>query len=446
MVGRYGGNYTSHIRNRDAWLQDSIEEFLRIIREGGTKGEISHFNVRNRTGAAPGAWQRAVDTMRRRARSRASTSSPTRRRSGTGSARWPGSCRRGCSRTAGRRRASGCATRAVRERLRGECDRYWRFIHRGDWDRVRLQASPQYPGLEGKDFPEIAALLGTTSGTCYFHILADAGPGDREPAPDRRALHRRAPGGDDLAPALLARRRRLHGGARRRPRRGPGHPVCFAGHVHYLTHHVRELGTLPLEEAVRKMTSMPAQHFGFADRGSSAPGLAADLVVIDLDRLADGSTVEHPLAYVEGVDEVLVNGVAVVAGGEHTGARPGPAPAAGVIDLRSDFCAPPTEEMWEAMRSARLGWAVAGEDENVNELERRGAELLGKEAAVFVPTCTLANLAALLTLGRRARGRGRARARAGDRARDRRNEGRLGSKRDRAARPARSTRRRDRRT
>ena len=48
----------------------------------------------------------------------------------------------------------------VRERLRSECDRYWRFIHRGDWDRVRLQASPQYPGLEGKSFPEISRLLG----------------------------------------------------------------------------------------------------------------------------------------------------------------------------------------------------------------------------------------------------------------------------------------------
>jgi N-acyl-D-amino-acid deacylase len=102
-----------------------------------------------------------------------------------------------------------------------------------------------------------------------------------------------------------------------------GHPVCFAGHVHYLTHHVGELQTLPLEEAIRKMTSMPAQHFGFTDRGEIRPGLVADLAVIDLDRLADGSTLEHPLNYVEGVDEVLVNGVPVISGGEHTGARPG---------------------------------------------------------------------------------------------------------------------------
>jgi threonine aldolase len=54
--------------------------------------------------------------------------------------------------------------------------------------------------------------------------------------------------------------------------------------------------------------------------------------------------------------------------------------------------------MWDAMRSARIGWATYGEDENVNKLERRGAELLGKEAAVLAPTCSMANLAALLAL------------------------------------------------
>jgi threonine aldolase len=54
--------------------------------------------------------------------------------------------------------------------------------------------------------------------------------------------------------------------------------------------------------------------------------------------------------------------------------------------------------MWEAMRTANLGWATFGDDENVDELERRGAELLGKDTAVFVPTCSLANLAALLAL------------------------------------------------
>ena len=63
-----------------------------------------------------------------------------------------------------------------------------------------------------------------------------------------------------------------------------------------------------------------------------------------------------------------------------------------MIDLRSDFCAPPTDEMWAAMRS--------GSEDTVTELERRGAELLGKEAALLCPTCTAANLVAVLALTR----------------------------------------------
>ena len=68
-----------------------------------------------------------------------------------------------------------------------------------------------------------------------------------------------------------------------------------------------------------------------------------------------------------------------------------------MIDLRSDLLTTPTEEMWEAMRAAELGWATYGEDASVNELCARVAELLGKPAALWVPTCGMANLVALLT-------------------------------------------------
>ena len=69
-----------------------------------------------------------------------------------------------------------------------------------------------------------------------------------------------------------------------------------------------------------------------------------------------------------------------------------------MIDLRSDVCVAPTAAMWEAMRAAPIGFAAADDDGPVAELERRGAELLGTEAALFLPSCTMANLAALLTL------------------------------------------------
>jgi len=68
-----------------------------------------------------------------------------------------------------------------------------------------------------------------------------------------------------------------------------------------------------------------------------------------------------------------------------------------MIDLRSDLCTVPTAEMWEAMRAAELGWATVGEDASVNELCARAAELLGKPAGLWVPTCGMANLVALLT-------------------------------------------------
>ncbi len=71
------------------------------------------------------------------------------------------------------------------------------------------------------------------------------------------------------------------------------------------------------------------------------------------------------------------------------------------IDLRSDLHGRPTDEMWEAMRAAPLGWATVGEDPSVNELQERMAALLGKEAAIWVPTCGMANLVALLTIAPR---------------------------------------------
>lgn len=67
-----------------------------------------------------------------------------------------------------------------------------------------------------------------------------------------------------------------------------------------------------------------------------------------------------------------------------------------MIDLRSDLCTVPTDEMWDAMRRAELGWPRFGEDASLNALCERTAELLGKAAATWVPTCGMANLAALL--------------------------------------------------
>lgn len=104
---------------------------------------------------------------------------------------------------------------------------------------------------------------------------------------------------------------------------GVPHPRGYGNNARVLARYVRELGLLRVEEAVRRMTSLPASRFRFLDRGILRPGMAADITVFDLDRVQDKSTFEHPHAWSEGFDLVLVNGAPVFADGTMTGNRPG---------------------------------------------------------------------------------------------------------------------------
>jgi N-acyl-D-aspartate/D-glutamate deacylase len=101
------------------------------------------------------------------------------------------------------------------------------------------------------------------------------------------------------------------------------HPRLYGTFPRVLGRYVREQGVLSLPEAIRRMTSFPAQKFRLADRGVVRPGAYADLVVFDPETIADEGTVATPRAYPRGIRSVFVNGVRVVDGGAHTGARPG---------------------------------------------------------------------------------------------------------------------------
>jgi N-acyl-D-aspartate/D-glutamate deacylase len=78
-----------------------------------------------------------------------------------------------------------------------------------------------------------------------------------------------------------------------------------------------------LEDAIRKMTSLPAQVLGLKDRGLLKEGYWADIVLFDPDKVSDKATYENPKQYPKGIDYVLVNGTVVIDNGNHTGARPG---------------------------------------------------------------------------------------------------------------------------
>ncbi|HUF48229.1 MAG TPA: D-aminoacylase [Vicinamibacterales bacterium] len=107
------------------------------------------------------------------------------------------------------------------------------------------------------------------------------------------------------------------------PGRGVPHPRGSGNTARVLGTYVRERGVLTLEEAVRRMTSLPARHFRLAGRGEVRVGAPADLVVFDPARVADRATYSQPHASPAGMALVVVNGVVVVREGQHTGARQG---------------------------------------------------------------------------------------------------------------------------
>jgi N-acyl-D-aspartate/D-glutamate deacylase len=107
------------------------------------------------------------------------------------------------------------------------------------------------------------------------------------------------------------------------PTGGARHPRAAGTFARFLGHYVRDLGLLPVEEAVRRITSVPARRFGLQDRGLVAEGKLADLVVFDPARIIDRSTYEQPRRLAEGVRHVLINGQFALRDGQLTGAPPG---------------------------------------------------------------------------------------------------------------------------
>ena len=111
----------------------------------------------------------------------------------------------------------------------------------------------------------------------------------------------------------------------RRWQEGVPHPRGYGNNARLLNRYVRELHVLRLEDAIRRMTSLPATTFRVADRGLVRPGCWADLTIFDPEKVREHATFGDPHHYATGFAYVLVNGVAVVKNDAHTSARPGKA-------------------------------------------------------------------------------------------------------------------------
>lgn len=101
------------------------------------------------------------------------------------------------------------------------------------------------------------------------------------------------------------------------------HPRAYGNFARFLGHYARDSRLMPLEQAIHRLTGLPARNWKLGDRGCLDPGCHADLVVFDPAAIADHATFDQPMQYATGVDHVFVNGVQVLRDGEHTGAKPG---------------------------------------------------------------------------------------------------------------------------
>ena len=105
--------------------------------------------------------------------------------------------------------------------------------------------------------------------------------------------------------------------------RGKPHPRSYGAFPRVLGKYVREEKLLAIEEAVRKMTGLPAEKLGLTNRGLIVEGMWADITVFHPERVRDQATFTDPHRYPEGIEYVLVNGTIVIEQGEHTGRLPG---------------------------------------------------------------------------------------------------------------------------
>lgn len=317
VAAGYGGIYISHMRDEAARLLDSVRETIRIGEEAGIPVQMTHHKAIGRP-----AWGLSADSLALVDAARARGVDITIDQypytaSQTGiTAVVPQWAQAGGTEELIARLADPETRRRIRREI---ADRIEYDRGGGDPANIVIGLCAWDRSLEGKSLADILAGRGdevtvANAADLVMEIIERGGARAIYHAMDEADVERimRHPAtaiGSDGGISVL--------GA------GAPHPREYGTFARVLGRYVRERGVLTLEEAVRKMSGATAQRIGLQDRGLLREGFFADIAVFDPDRVIDRATFPEPHQYSEGVEYVLVNGVPVVDGGEHTGARPG---------------------------------------------------------------------------------------------------------------------------
>ena len=317
----YGGMYASHIRNEGNRLLAAVDELVEISRRSGAPAEIWHFKA-----SGPANWPKLDAAIERIEAARAqglriTADMYTYHASSTGlDATMPGWVQEGGHRAWVERLKDA----AVRARLRHELSTAGNagsneFLTADKILLVGFRNEALRP-LTGKTLAEVATLRGTSAEDtimdlvveddsrvqCVFFTMSEDNVRKAVGLPwmsfcsDAGSL---APEGVFLNTST--------------------HPRAYGSFARLLAKYVRDQGVVPLAEAVRRLTSLPADNLGLDRRGRLLPGYYADVVVFDPSTIQDHATFERPHQFATGVQHVFVNGQHVLRDGAHTGALPG---------------------------------------------------------------------------------------------------------------------------
>ncbi len=213
--------------------------------------------------------------------------------------------------------ASPARRRALKEASENGVDGGFAWLKATGYTSMRIVSSSDYPELVGKYLSEVASMRGADP----FDAISDLIIGSTSPVNVTLGAIKE----HDVRRLMVQPWNMIASdGAYADGSDSPvGHPRAAGTFPRLLGHYVREEGVLSLEEAVRKITSLPADFHGLSDRGRIAVGAAADITIFDPEVIVDRSDWDHPNRFAVGVEHVLVNGVPVLSGAEMTGSAPG---------------------------------------------------------------------------------------------------------------------------
>ena len=319
VAAAHDGMYIAHIRSEGERLLEAVEETIAVARRSGARSEIYHLKA----SGGPANWH-LIDPAIERIEGARDAGIPLTAdmypyaASGTGlSARLP------VSLAADGRLFERLAEPGVRDWVRGELARRTDEVDDPGPPELTFPLGlrrPEHRAYIGKHLGEIAALRNQDWLDCVFDLLlaerADVFTVYQELSEHNVRRQLRLPwvvvcsDGGGLDPAWAAAQ-------------GPVHPRDYGTFARLLGRYVRDERLLTLEDAIHRMSGAVAARLRLRDRGTIAPGSAADVVVLDPGRVRDVATYDDPHRLAEGVRDVWVNGAATVRGGEHTGVRAG---------------------------------------------------------------------------------------------------------------------------